>query len=111
MSIKNAPGLHPRSKSFVRTALRGALSTVLFAAIPALLLIACPTANAGNPAVWSLVWGDEFDGPNGSAVDSSKWSFDIGGDGVGNNELCVHSSGAPQSQAHSRVVVLTSRHG
>src|SRR5258706_4710967 len=86
MSIKNAPGLYPGSKSFVRTALRGALSTVLFAAIPAFLLIACPTANAGNPAVWSLVWSDEFDGPNGSAVDSSKWSFDIGGDGWGEEQ-------------------------
>ena len=30
---------------------------------------------------------DEFDGPSGSAVDTSKWSFDVGGKGWGNNEL------------------------
>jgi hypothetical protein len=27
---------------------------------------------------WKLVWSDEFDGPNGSAVDTAKWSFDVG---------------------------------
>ena len=106
MSIKNAPGLHPRSKSFVRTALRGALSTVLFAAIPAFLLIACPTANAGNPAVWSLVWSDEFDGPNGSAVDSSKWSFDIGGNGWGNNELETYTSRTANSDLEGGFLVI-----
>ncbi len=40
---------------------------------------------------WVLVWSDEFDGPDGSGVDPSKWVFDIGtgpnGDGWGNNEL------------------------
>src|SRR6266481_4811892 len=106
MSIKNAPGLHPRSKSFVRTALRGALSTVLFAAIPAFLLIACPTANAGNPAVWSLVWSDEFEGPNGSAVDSSKWSFDIGGNGWGNNELETYTSRTANSDLEGGFLVI-----
>src|SRR6266481_2139111 len=106
MSIKNAPGLHPRSKSFVRTALRGALSTVLFAAIPAFLLIACPTANAGNPAVWSLVWSDEFDGPTGAAVDSSKWSFDLGGNGWGNNELETYTSRTANAYRDSGMLVI-----
>jgi beta-glucanase (GH16 family) len=36
---------------------------------------------------WTLVWRDEFDGQAGAAVDSSKWSFETGGDGWGNNEL------------------------
>src|SRR5215470_571103 len=36
---------------------------------------------------WKLVWSDEFNGPNGSAVDRSKWAFDIGGEGWGNQEL------------------------
>jgi beta-glucanase (GH16 family) len=38
------------------------------------------------------VWSDEFDGPNGSAVDSKKWSFDVGGKGWGNNELETYTS-------------------
>ena len=47
---------------------------------------------AGSPAssassAWKLVWSDEFNGPNGSAVDSSKWTSETGGGGWGNNEL------------------------
>ena len=36
---------------------------------------------------WKLVWSDEFNGPNGSAVDASKWVSESGGGGWGNNEL------------------------
>jgi beta-glucanase (GH16 family) len=41
---------------------------------------------AAAPA-WKLVWSDEFNGPNGSAVDASKWVSETGGGGWGNNEL------------------------
>ena len=43
-------------------------------------------SNLANPA-WTLIWSDEFDGPNGSAVDSSKWVSETGGGGWGNQEL------------------------
>jgi beta-glucanase (GH16 family) len=66
--------------------------TDLFAGVLVSFLLACPPAYASNPAVWSLVWSDEFDGPTGSAVDLSKWSFDIGGNGWGNNELETYTS-------------------
>jgi beta-glucanase (GH16 family) len=33
------------------------------------------------------VWTDEFDGPSGGAVDPTRWTFDVGGDGWGNQEL------------------------
>ena len=42
---------------------------------------------AAPPTVWSLVWSDEFDGPSGAAVDSTKWTPEVGGWGWGNNEL------------------------
>ena len=42
---------------------------------------------AADPTVWSLVWSDEFNGPDGSAVDQSKWIAAAGGSGWGNNEL------------------------
>jgi beta-glucanase (GH16 family) len=42
--------------------------------------------NPPGPA-WELTWSDEFNGPNGSPPDASKWIFDIGGNGWGNNEL------------------------
>jgi beta-glucanase (GH16 family) len=46
---------------------------------------ALPTATpTGN---WKLVWSDEFDLPDGSAVDPARWSFNTGGGGWGNGEL------------------------
>lgn len=44
------------------------------------------TANADRPG-WKLVWSDEFDGPDGSPPDSTKWVLESGGNGWGNNEL------------------------
>src|SRR6202521_1257770 len=73
--------------SFAARPIAGALLTGLVVAVLGSFLAACPTAYASNPTVWSLVWSDEFDGPSGSAVDATKWSFDTGGNGWGNNEL------------------------
>lgn len=39
------------------------------------------------PAGWTLTWSDEFNGPNGSGVDPSKWVVETGGNGWGNQEL------------------------
>ncbi len=36
---------------------------------------------------WSLVWQDEFDGTAGARPDASKWNYDVGGEGWGNNQL------------------------
>jgi beta-glucanase (GH16 family) len=36
---------------------------------------------------WSLVWADNFDGPAGSPVDAATWQPEVGGRGVGNDEL------------------------
>jgi beta-glucanase (GH16 family) len=36
---------------------------------------------------WKLVWSDEFNGPDGSAVDRSKWVLEQGGEAWGNEEL------------------------
>ena len=32
------------------------------------------------------MWRDEFDGPAGSSPDASRWAFDVGGSGWGNNQ-------------------------
>jgi beta-glucanase (GH16 family) len=52
-------------------------------------LVAPAAAQSGGSAssAWKLVWSDEFNGSNGSAVDASKWVFDTGGGGWGNDEL------------------------
>ena len=36
---------------------------------------------------WVLVWSDDFDGKAGTSPDSTKWTYDIGNSGWGNNEL------------------------
>ena len=49
----------------------------------------CTSATAG----YKLVWSDEFNGPSGTAVDSTKWTYDVGGTGWGNNELEYYTNG------------------
>jgi len=51
-----------------------------------------PVEAHGPGQSWRLVWSDEFNGPKGSTVDESKWSFDIGGGGWGNKELEYYTS-------------------
>ena len=52
-------------------------------------LIALCTACGGTsePEPWTLVWEDAFDGPAGTAPDASRWTYDVGGDGWGNDQL------------------------
>jgi beta-glucanase (GH16 family) len=55
-------------------------------------------------AQWTLVWSDEFNGPNGAAPDGSKWTYDTGAGGWGNGELQTYcapgSNTAPCSAAN-----------
>jgi beta-glucanase (GH16 family) len=44
-------------------------------------------ASASRVRKWSLAWSDEFEGPNGSGVDPTKWTLEVGGEGWGNQEL------------------------
>jgi beta-glucanase (GH16 family) len=57
---------------------------------PWALLAACST-DSGKivepPIDWFLVWNDEFEGDAGSPPDSTRWTYDVGGDGWGNNQL------------------------
>lgn len=55
-----------------------------------LLALAGCTAPAEEEApigAWQLVWSDEFGGDAGTAPDPEKWTYDVGGDGWGNNQL------------------------
>jgi beta-glucanase (GH16 family) len=71
------------------------------------------TANVcgSAPSGWTLAWSDEFDGPNGSAPDSTKWVYDIGwGDGGwGNNELEYYTSGRDNSFLQGGSLVIEAR--
>ncbi|MBI5472321.1 MAG: glycoside hydrolase family 16 protein [Ignavibacteriae bacterium] len=48
------------------------------------------------PAVpgWTLVWNDEFSGP---MIDSTKWGWEVNGDGGGNNELQYYTASSLNS--------------
>jgi beta-glucanase (GH16 family) len=43
-------------------------------------------------ATWKLAWGDDFDGASGTAVDSSKWTYDSGPNWY-NGELQDYTTG------------------
>lgn len=68
------------------------MKQVIILLFTVLLLSACtmssttPTPPKQLPGDWRLVWNDEFGGPAGSSPDPSKWTFDIGGEGWGNQE-------------------------
>lgn len=94
------------SKSLGAKTLAGALLSLVFASIPGLCWTVCPTAEASNPAAWRLVWSDEFEGPNGSPVNSRKWSFDVGGNGWGNNELETYTSRPANSDLEGGTLVI-----
>ncbi|MGI5162204.1 family 16 glycosylhydrolase [Microbispora sp. CA-102843] len=50
-------------------------------------LVAGAGADRAEAAIGPVTWSDEFNGAAGTPVDGSKWKFDIGGGGWGNNEL------------------------
>ena len=45
----------------------------------------------GRPG-WKLVWSDEFNSPDASPVDTTKWVSESGGNGWGNQELEYYTS-------------------
>ena len=65
------------------------------------------TAPGGPGAGWTLTWSDEFNGPNGSAVDPTKWRYDTGGSGWGNNELEYYTSGTENAVVENGNLVIT----
>lgn len=84
-----------------------AVLIVLFTTVLGSLSPACPQAWANAPASWRLVWNDEFNGPQGSAVDTSKWSFDVGGQGWGNNELQTYTSRTANARIENGSLIIS----
>jgi beta-glucanase (GH16 family) len=72
-----------------------------------------PDAGAGNDGSsatlpgWVLTWSDEFNGPDGSAVDPSKWVHDLGGTGWGNQELEYYTDGTQNAVVTGGNLVIT----
>ena len=58
---------------------------------------------------WTLVWSDEFSGADGSGPDSSKWTYDLGGKGWGNNELECYTNRLQNAQIQGGNLVITAQ--
>ena len=71
------------------------ISTVAGLGAGALTQLPSCGTGAARPVTYSFA--DEFDGPAGSAPDPSKWGYDLGGGGWGNNELEVYTSSRANS--------------
>ena len=69
-------------------------------------------ASRSDRAEAAAVWNEDFNGAAGTGVDTSKWNFDTGGSGFGNQELEYYTSGtsnvAMDGQGH---LVITARKG
>ena len=51
-------------------------------AVPFILIgvLGCATSappGRTSPPGWTQVWSDEFDGPAGTAIDTTKWRYDL----------------------------------
>src|SRR5262245_30832695 len=79
-------------------------------------LVACgspdnePVQKAVVPA-WRLVWSDDFDGAAGTSVDRSRWTFDVGGGGWGNQELETYTDRTANASldGNGNLVIVASR--
>ena len=78
-------------------------------------LINCASEAAGYPISgdWRLVWSDEFDGPEGSGIDDSKWTAETGGQGWGNQEFQYYtdSRGNAYLDGKGHLVIKASKNG
>ena len=64
-------------------------------------------APSPQPAAWTLSWSDEFDA--GSRPDESRWVYDLGGGGWGNQELQTYTSRAENAAVRDGALVITAR--
>ena len=74
-----------------------------------LLLCSALLTLSASAQTWRLVWSDEFSQPAGSVPDSSKWAFDLGGDGWGNNELEYYTSRTNNARIEGGKLVIDAR--
>jgi beta-glucanase (GH16 family) len=67
---------------------------------------AWPQSRSVQPG-YVLSWSDEFDTPNGSAPDSSKWVMETGGSGWGNHELEAYTNRSENAHIQDGSLVIT----
>ncbi len=68
--------------------------------------VPAPSPPAAGQQPWILVWSDEFDGPSGSAPDVTKWTYDTGGGGWGNNELETYTDRPQNAHLQDGMLII-----
>lgn len=68
--------------------------------------IPSPTAAPWDRKGWELVWQDEFDGPE---LDRTNWTFDIGGNGWGNQEWQAYTDEPENIRIEDGMLVIEAR--
>jgi beta-glucanase (GH16 family) len=59
------------------------------------------------PAGWKLVWHDEFDG---TSIDRTNWTFDLGAGGWGNNEIQYYTDRPENARVENGLLIIEARH-
>jgi len=62
--------------------------------------------HSSSHAQWVMVWSDEFES---TTLDNSKWNFDIGGNGWGNNEAQYYTNSPTNLSITGGEVTITAR--
>jgi beta-glucanase (GH16 family) len=71
--------------------------------------IACDPKRPPARPGWTLLWSDEFSGPDGSSPDSKKWAHDLGGKGWGNHELESYTNRKENAHVEKGNLVITAQ--
>jgi beta-glucanase (GH16 family) len=69
-------------------------------------VLPAPSPAAAGQQTWILIWSDEFHGPNGSVPDTTKWTYDIGGRGWGNNELETYTDRTQNARLQDGMLII-----
>jgi beta-glucanase (GH16 family) len=64
---------------------------------------------AQSASHWKLSWQDEFDQPDGTRPDPTKWTYSLGGGGWGNHELESYTDRAENAHIENGNLVITAR--
>jgi beta-glucanase (GH16 family) len=61
------------------------------------------------PTGYTLIWSDEFNSADGTTPDPTKWTYDIGGEGWGNQELEFYTNHPQNAHIQSGNLVITAQ--
>jgi len=108
-------GNHPFSATATRAPLAGVRLVLAIALVAVSPTLACradqaPAGSTAGPPPplppWRLVWHDEFDG---TALDTTKWVRETGGNGWGNGELEFYTNRVENARVENGYLVIEAR--